>query len=43
MRTLIPTSDDELSEEFFSAWFDVWSRLQDDLEPADAFAAYCSF
>jgi hypothetical protein len=43
MRTLIPTSDDELSEEFFSAWFDVWSNLRDDSDPADDYAVFCAF
>jgi hypothetical protein len=43
MRTLIPSSDDELNEDFFAAWFDLWSTLQDDLDPADAYAAYCAF
>ena len=27
MRTLIPTSDDELNEEFFAAGFQSWSEL----------------
>ena len=43
MRTLIPSSDDELNEDFFAAWFDLWSTLQDDLDPADTYAAYCPF
>jgi hypothetical protein len=43
MRTLIPSSDDELSEEFFAAWFDNWSRLPENSDPADVFAAYCAF
>jgi hypothetical protein len=43
MRTLIPSSDDELNEEFFAAWFSLWSTLQDDVDPADAYAAYCAF
>ena len=43
MRTLIPSSDVELNEDFFAAWFDLWSTLQDDLDPADAYAAYCAF
>src|SRR5689334_17014377 len=25
MRTRIPSSDDELNEDFFAAWFDLWS------------------
>jgi hypothetical protein len=43
MRTLIPTSDDELSEEFFAAWFQSWSRLRDDIDAADDCAAYCAY
>ena len=41
MRTLIPTSDDDLNEEFFAAWFQSWSDAHDHVEPADALAAYC--
>ena len=37
MRTLIPTSDDELNEEFFAACFENWSNLPDDIaKPSDA-------
>lgn len=43
MRTLIPTSDDDLNEEFFAAWFDAWSNLPDDSDPADDYAAFCAF
>ena len=43
MRTLIPTSDDELSDEFFTAWFQNWSSLRDDIDPADDYATYCAF
>jgi hypothetical protein len=43
MRTLIPTSDDELNEEFFAAWFNSWLNLPDDTDPADLYAAYCAF
>jgi hypothetical protein len=42
MRTLIPTSDDELNEEFFAAWFASWSSAHDDADPADEYAAYCA-
>jgi hypothetical protein len=43
MRTLIPTSDDDLNEEFFAAWFDTWGDPPEDFDPADAFAIYCAF
>ena len=43
MRTLIPSSDDELNEEFFAAWFDNWCHAAEDFDPADAFATYCAF
>ena len=43
MRTLIPSSDDDLNEEFFAAWFESWSKAQDEFDPADDFAAYCGF
>jgi hypothetical protein len=43
MRTLIPTSDDELNEEFFAAWFENWNNLPDDIDPADDYATYCAF
>jgi hypothetical protein len=43
MRTLIPTSDDELNEEFFAAWFETWQKLADETDPADVYAAYCAF
>ena len=42
MRTLIPTSDDDLNEEFFAAWFEMWSRSSDDVDPSDAYAIYCA-
>ena len=43
MRTLIPTSDDDLNEEFFAAWFDNWCSPPDDIDPADDYATYCAF
>jgi hypothetical protein len=43
MRTLIPTSDDDLNEEFFAAWFESWSKVQDDADLSDTFATYCAF
>jgi len=43
MRTLIPTSDDELDEEFFAAWFQSWSEIPDDSDPADVYAEYCAY
>jgi hypothetical protein len=43
MRTLIPSSDDDVNEEFFAAWFESWSNLRDDVEPEDDYATYCAF
>lgn len=43
MRTFIPTSDDELSDDYFAAWFALWSLHADDIDPADSFATFCSF
>ncbi len=42
MTTYIPTRQDELSEEFFAAWFDAWCNESDEGDPADAFAAFCA-
>lgn len=43
MRTLIPARDDDVSEEFFAAWFESWSSLRGEVDPADDYAAYCAF
>jgi hypothetical protein len=43
MTAYIPTSSDELSEEFFAAWFHAWCNQPDEIDPADALATFCAF
>jgi hypothetical protein len=43
MTTFIPSSEDDLSDPFFNAWFDAWRNAPEDVDPADTFAIYCAF
>ena len=43
MTTFCPTSNDELSDDYFAAWFELWRLHADEFDPADSFATYCAF